>query len=62
MNVVWTDEIQYCPFCGGLVDSANLMRGTCHCMDCEAVFSVTEDDSSKRSTEGGSENGTYGCN
>ena len=49
--IVWTDDILYCPFCGGGVDWRNPMRGACHCSECEAVFKVVEDEESKRPVE-----------
>ena len=44
-------DVEYCPFCGGDVDWRNYIRGTCHCIECGAVFSVVEDSESKRPVE-----------
>ena len=42
------EKLKPCPFCGGEVDWREYGSGNCHCMECEAVFSVMESDKSER--------------
>lgn len=43
----YTDEVDYCPYCGGKVYSY-YSDGSCECSECNVVFFVIESEKSNR--------------
>jgi ribosomal protein L37AE/L43A len=37
----YPDEVEFCPYCGGEIDSVNA-AGYCHCSECGKKFAVIE--------------------